>query len=265
MKVFLSWSGHRSRMLAVALRDWLPLVLHFADPWLSETDIAAGERWALTLAKELETSNFGILCLARDNVESPWVLFEAGSLAKFLENSRVVPFLLDLELRELSGPLAQFQAKKVTREATLDLLRSVNATAEKPVEQARLAQLFELAWPKLEAALASIPPNPGGVTPVRPQGEILEDLVTTVRAMDTRTRALEEYVSQLERAPAGDEEARRLLQEGKFIAAVKLIRDQAGLGLAEAKALAEAWGRRPQGVGKVGEDPRGAGRAEEAT
>ncbi len=248
-------------MLAVALRDWLPLVLHFADPWLSETDIAAGERWALTLAKELETSNFGLLCLARDNVESPWLLFEAGSLAKFLENSRVIPFLLDLELRELTGPLAQFQAKKVTKESTHDLVRSVNSNADKPIDQARLVQLFELAWPRLETALAAIPASSNRVIPVRPQGEILEELVTTIRAMDTRTRALEEYVSQVP-APTWDEAARQLLQEGKLIQAVKLIREHARIGLKEAKDLADAWGRSLRSVGGAGEEPGGPGHEE---
>lgn len=32
MKVFISWSGERSQALAQALRDWLPLVLHFVEP-----------------------------------------------------------------------------------------------------------------------------------------------------------------------------------------------------------------------------------------
>jgi hypothetical protein len=65
MKVFISWSGTRSQALAQSLRDWLPLVLHFVEPWLSEADIAAGERWAQSVAKELETCNFGIICVTR--------------------------------------------------------------------------------------------------------------------------------------------------------------------------------------------------------
>jgi hypothetical protein len=37
-----------------ALREWIPLVLHYVDPWSSEADIAAGERSAQSVAKELE-------------------------------------------------------------------------------------------------------------------------------------------------------------------------------------------------------------------
>lgn len=57
MKVFISWSGERSQALALALRDWLPLVLHYVEPWLLEADVSAGDRWVQAVAKELEASN----------------------------------------------------------------------------------------------------------------------------------------------------------------------------------------------------------------
>jgi hypothetical protein len=53
MRVFVSWSGERSKVMAFALRDWLPLVLHYARPWLSERDIQAGQRWTLEVGTEL--------------------------------------------------------------------------------------------------------------------------------------------------------------------------------------------------------------------
>lgn len=112
MKVFISWSGKRSEALAKALREWFPLVLHFVEPWLSQSDIQAGERWSVQVAKGLETCNFGVLCVTKENLNSPWILFEAGALAKSMEDGRVIPLLLDLDLKEISGPLAQFQAKK---------------------------------------------------------------------------------------------------------------------------------------------------------
>jgi hypothetical protein len=67
------------------------------------------------VAKELEASSFGIICVTRENVQTPWVLFEAGALAKSLEGARVIPLLLDLDFRDITGPLAQFQAKKVEK------------------------------------------------------------------------------------------------------------------------------------------------------
>jgi hypothetical protein len=54
MKVFISWSGTRSKELANALRDWLPLALSYVKPWVSDKDIGAGDRWAQSIAGELE-------------------------------------------------------------------------------------------------------------------------------------------------------------------------------------------------------------------
>ena len=41
MKVFISWSGTRSKALAVALKEWLPLILQYAKPWVSDKDISS--------------------------------------------------------------------------------------------------------------------------------------------------------------------------------------------------------------------------------
>lgn len=44
MKVFLSWSGERSRLVATALHEWLPQVINAVEPFIS-SNIDAGARW----------------------------------------------------------------------------------------------------------------------------------------------------------------------------------------------------------------------------
>lgn len=61
MKVFLSWSVEVSRRMARVLRDWLPSVLQFAEPYVSSEDIDKGVRWGTDIAKELESSEFGVI------------------------------------------------------------------------------------------------------------------------------------------------------------------------------------------------------------
>ena len=188
MKVFMSWSGERSHALANALHDWMPLVLHYVEAWLSQADIEAGQRWADQVAKELEASNFGVLCITKENVGSPWVLFEAGALAKSMQGSRVIPLLLDLEFSDITGPLAQFQAKKVGRAGILEIVQSLNQLAQTPVPDDRVRQLFDALWPELEKKVAAIPKSAGPAKHARPQAEVMEELVASVRTLDGRFR-----------------------------------------------------------------------------
>ena len=195
MKVFICWSGERSQTVAQSLRDWMPLVLHFVQPWLSDVDIAAGERWTQSVAKELETTNFGIICLTRENIASPWILFEAGSLAKSFQDSKVIPLLLDLEFSEISGPLAQFQAKKIDKDGINEMMQSINQAEPQAIPEARTKELFEALWPKLEKQLSSVPKKAATQKPSRPQHEILEELVASVRSLDSRIRDVEGMAS----------------------------------------------------------------------
>jgi len=188
MKIFISWSGERSEALAKALREWFPLVLHFVEPWLSKSDIQAGERWSIEVAKELENCNFGVICITRENMSSPWILFEAGALAKSMQDGRVIPLLLDLDFKEISGPLAQFQAKKADNTSIKELVVSLNKAASTPVPDAQLDKLYTALWADLENQITSIPKSGTVTKHSRPQGEILEELVSSVRSVETRVR-----------------------------------------------------------------------------
>ncbi len=191
MKLFISWSGERSQALGQGLHDWIPLVLHNVVPWLSEADIEAGERWAEAIAKELEASNFGVICITKENVSSPWVLFESGALAKSLQGNKVIPLLLDLEVRDITGPLAQFQAKKADKAGVSEIIQSINAV-EKAVPEAQTKKLFEALWPEFEKHVQSIPNTAAVAKHSRPQTEILEELVTSIRSLDSRFREVSE-------------------------------------------------------------------------
>lgn len=181
--------------MAVALHEWLPLVLHYVDPWMSQNDIAAGERWSQELAAQLDQSNFGIISVTQDNLGEPWILFEAGSLAKSLEDGRVTPFLLDLDISDVSGPLAQFQSKKAAQDGAWDIICGINKCPTTPVDESRAKQLFDLSWPNLEKKLSEIPVS-SSTKPRRQQHEVLEDLVTSVRSFDARLSRIEDMVEE---------------------------------------------------------------------
>jgi hypothetical protein len=154
MKVFIGWSGTRSKEVAEALKDWLPDVLHSVTPFIS-SDIERGKESVHVLRSELEKSNFGILCLTRDNCVKPWVLFEAGALSKVLESAALCPYLIDMEPEDLPQPLWFFQATKADEKGTHDLIRSLNAASELELSGQQVRRSFEKWWPDLKPKLES--------------------------------------------------------------------------------------------------------------
>jgi hypothetical protein len=126
MDVFISWSGKRSGAAAEALREWLPQIINALKPWLSVADIDKGARWGSEIALKLKAAKAGIICLTPSNLHSDWLLFDAGALAKTIENTYVCPFLLGLEPADVKGPLAQFQSTRANKTDVLKILRTLN-------------------------------------------------------------------------------------------------------------------------------------------
>jgi len=161
MNVFISWSGKRSHQLALLLHDWLPSVIQAVRPYVSSEDILKGTRWPMDLARELEETAFGILCIVPGNADAAWLNFEAGALSKIVKDARVVPLLFGLGTSALVGhPLGQFQAAVFGKSDVLKTLKSMNerlGSAKLPDE--RLVRVFEQWWPKLEQDVQSVPPE----------------------------------------------------------------------------------------------------------
>lgn len=157
MKVFISWSGQQSKAVAEALEEWLGYVFQGdPQPWMSAHDISAGDRWAGQLSKVLEQSRFGILCLTRENLTAPWIVFEAGSLAKSVDSSFVVPYCVGLSAQDIEYPLRQFQAVEATKDGTFRLVQSINNARGKVLPGEKLKHTFETWWPQLHEKLSKI-------------------------------------------------------------------------------------------------------------
>jgi len=155
VKVFISWSGTQSKQIAEILKKWIKNVIQSVEPFVSSEDINKGERWSNDIAKELEATNFGILCVTKDNFESPWLCFEAGALSKAMDKALVAPLLFDLKPSDLSGsPLLQFQATAVSKEEIKKLMITLNEKVENKVDN--LDETFEVWYPKLEEALSKV-------------------------------------------------------------------------------------------------------------
>src|SRR5262245_57620556 len=182
MKVFISWSGERSKQLAEAIREWLPNVLQFVKPYFSPADIEKGARWANEISKELEQSQVGIIAMTEENRDSPWIMFEAGAISKVVGEARVCPIVFGIRKADLVGPLTMFQAIEFDKAEVHQLLSTINKAAkEVALTDRHLEEAFDMWWPKLEQKVTAIPSTPSPSGPHRQDRELLEEIVENTR------------------------------------------------------------------------------------
>lgn len=181
MKVFISWSGELSRQLAVALKELIADVIQRSEPFMSQADIEAGASWPIRLNEELKSTAFGVICLTPDNLESRWIHYEAGALAKSVLQAHVCPCLYEVAKSDVKWPLAQFQANIADKDGIFAILRSINsAIKEGSLEQERLIRIFDKHWPDAEATIKGIV-APTDQPTHRSERELLEEILSLVR------------------------------------------------------------------------------------
>ncbi|RZK01472.1 MAG: toll/interleukin-1 receptor domain-containing protein [Flavobacterium sp.] len=183
MKVFISWSGEVSRNIAEILKQWLPNVIQAIKPYYSPDDISKGSRWSSDIAQELEDSRIGVICLTKDNWQSPWINFEAGALSKNIDKAKVVPLLFGLEPTEITGPLVQFQAAQFNKVEMLKMIQMINSELETSLGIDVINRGFGKWWPDLESSIQkeikkSIDYGSGNR---RDQRDMLEEALTILR------------------------------------------------------------------------------------
>jgi len=193
LKIFISWSGQRSRLVAEALREWLIQVIQRLEPWVSSEDIQAGARWQTEVAGILANAKVGILCLTPDNLDSRWLHFEAGALAKTIDNATFVcPYLVGLAPADVPLPIGQFQSKRADYEGTKALVRTINhALGDVALAEHRLENAFETYWPQLKRFLDGLPAEAPDAVRRRDPLDLLEEILEIVRAL-ARARAAED-------------------------------------------------------------------------
>ena len=156
MKVFVSWSGELSKKYASFLKNWLEQCIQSVEVFFSAEDIEKGETWHTKLSNELRDTNFGIVCLTSDNVNAPWIHFEAGALSKMLD-SRVATFAINVNFSDIKGPLSTFQATKLEKDDIFQLLQSINNSQEKALSEEKLKASFEAFWPNFARHISETP------------------------------------------------------------------------------------------------------------
>ena len=191
MKLFISWSGELSKEIAEIFREWIPGVIQAAKPYYSPDDITKGTRWNSEISKELDLSKIGIICLTKENLESPWIMFEAGALSKNLEKSKVCPLLFGIEPSDIKGPLVQFQASKFSKKEMKKVIKMMNDELESTsLVPEVLDNVFEMWWPKLQEQIEKVVEKArnGDNSDLRSERDLLEEVLTLTRGLSIDRR-----------------------------------------------------------------------------
>lgn len=178
MKVFLCWSGERSRHVAEAfesflkqLNEKLPVSGDHAFVPFRSVNIEKGLPWFQAVERELATADAALVTITPENCESPWMHYEAGAIANGirLERSgkgkdgtkadalkgRLFTYLFGIEARDLTGPLAAYQSTSATYDDTRALVRrlltiagAILPTRELDPAAIRWERRFRSCWNK---------------------------------------------------------------------------------------------------------------------
>ncbi len=189
--MFISWSGRDSGDAARALQSWIPRVLQTVEPFVSSEDVAAGDIWFGKISRQLRDSRFAIICVTPENLDRPWLHFEAGAIGMShvgpdgLTPPSVVPLLLGLTTSELDPPLSLYQAVTADKGGIQRLMLSLNELAPVTLSGPELRAAVDRWWPDLESELTRIRTQiENGPAPrvQRDDRELLEEILALVRS-----------------------------------------------------------------------------------
>lgn len=200
MKLFISWSGNVSQQIAQEIRQWLPLILPSIEPFITTTDIEKGARWQGEISRELEESSYGIVCLTAQNLQSPWLTFEAGALSKQLAG-RVATVLFGINHAEVQQPLSMFQGTLFNEQDFRQLIININAAApqEQRREDVQIDRLFPMLWPDLrnpvELIIQAAAQAPEDQPPAPDLNELAAEMLALLRQQNSVLSAPERFLS----------------------------------------------------------------------
>jgi len=195
MKVFISWSGERSKAAAELLTEWIHDVIQAVKPWISTRDIDKGSIWFNEITETFKDTSLGIICLTPENKDKPWILFESGALLSVLNKQakpHVCTFLIGLKPADIENPLAQFNHTGSHKTEIFELLITINKQLESNrLEEKSLKKAFNTYWPefneRFKEILAIKPEKEVKVNP-RTEDSMMKEMLLTMRSLEQRLR-----------------------------------------------------------------------------
>lgn len=153
MNVYVSYSGELSRDIASVIKECFPMIIQSLNVFVSAQDVKIGSFWRSELERTMEESECAIICITKENNNSPWLIFEAGMMAK---KTTLVPLLIDIGYQELNDPLAVFHATLLGKEGLYSIINLLNKKVSNKLDSAILSETFEVMWPMINDKISNI-------------------------------------------------------------------------------------------------------------
>ncbi len=150
--IFLSWSGAESKKIAKKLKEEL---LYFFDNkievFFSAEDIPSGSEWFAKIKTELQTCKVGILCITKENFDSPWINFESGAMIAC--NIDVIPILFGASRLSYSSPMNSINNVTFEKEEFCKFMQNLNMQLGEIVPQANIEKKAKQLFTNFKAKI----------------------------------------------------------------------------------------------------------------
>ena len=157
MQIYFSWSGETSYRIALSLRELINTIFPRLDLWVPPDDIQDGKRWSSKLTRYLDETSIGVVCVDPTNYLSRWLHFEAGAIAKSIENENIRLVYFGLTAEDIQGPLAKFDGFNIKKDEILTFLEVIRSNMDHfTISYMELRANFDLHWTSFESKLAKL-------------------------------------------------------------------------------------------------------------
>lgn len=235
-KIFISCSGKLSTQLGGIIDKWLPSIFQTVETFFYG-EAEKGVRWLSEISKELEESDFGILCITKENLSSPWIFFEAGALSKKVTKAHVYPILFDVKPTDLHPALGQFRSiPSFSKNEIEKLIKNLNMATNNSVRPEHLEKSFSSQWlyfkKDIDEILTNYDYTDKDLEDKKSTEEILNEMLYTIRNVQLTLDSLDFRVPAPAFWPSGgvtisdvaDNVYRHSLQEEEGSALSRILR-----------------------------------------
>jgi len=148
MKIFISWSKKYSGEIAKIMQDWLKEAFDSKiSTFISSEGIGSGTDWYRKISDELDECELGVLILTPENINSPWIMYEAGALSN---KKAIIPILFERSSERVEGPISKRNHITYSKEGFKKLLIDMNDHINAGVSTKALNAFIETEWDNLK-------------------------------------------------------------------------------------------------------------------